>query len=79
MQQGLKTRPEVRKCKVCGKQQRLRVVSLFENSHLPLLTWVRAIYLMMQGKRGLAALELQYQLGLSLKQPSDSFVKSAML
>ncbi len=59
------TRPEVRRCKSCSKEQRLRAGSLFEKSHLPLLVWVRAIYLMMQGKRGISALELQRQLGLS--------------
>ena len=62
---SFKNRLEVRRCKSCNKDQRLRAGSLFEKSHLPLLTWVRAIYLMMQGKRGISALELQRQLGLS--------------
>jgi len=61
----LETRPEVRQCKACRKQVRLRVGTLFENSKLPMLTWVRAIFLMMSGKRGISALELQKQLELT--------------
>ena len=41
----LKARPEVRRYKSCGHNQRLRAGSIFEKSHLPLLTWIRAIYL----------------------------------
>jgi len=55
-------RPEIRECKSCRFQNRLRVGTIFQNSKLPMLTWVRAIYLMMMGKRGISALELQRQL-----------------
>lgn len=58
----LKTRPEVRECKSCGCQIRLRAGTIFQDSKTPMLIWVRAIYLMMQGKRGISALELQRQL-----------------
>jgi transposase-like protein len=58
----LKSRPEVRECKTCGYQVRLRAGTIFQDSKTPMLTWVRAIYLMMQGKRGVSALELQRQL-----------------
>lgn len=58
----LKSRPEVRECKSCGRQIRLRAGTIFQDSRIPILTWVRAIYLMMQGKRGISALELQRQL-----------------
>lgn len=61
----LKSRPEIRQCSGCLKQIRLRVGTLFENSKLPLLIWMQAILFMMQGKRGLSALELQRLLGLS--------------
>lgn len=56
--------PEIRQCKGCRKHVRLRVDTMFNNSKLPLLTWVRAIYLAMQGKRGISALELQSRLGI---------------
>jgi len=57
-------RPEIRECKSCGFQHRLRVGTIFQNSKVPMMTWVRAIYLMMMGKRGVSALELKRQLKL---------------
>jgi hypothetical protein len=61
----LECRKEIRQCTSCFKQVRLRVGTMFENSKLPLLTWMQAILFMMQGKRGLSALELQRLLGLT--------------
>lgn len=60
----LHTEPEIRQCKHCRHHTRLRVGTIFSKSKLPLLTWVRGIYLAMQGKRGISALELQSRLGL---------------
>lgn len=57
-------RPEVRTCRGCLKQNRLRAGTIFQNSKIPILTWVRAIYFTMQGKRGISALELKRQLGM---------------
>ena len=56
------TRPEIRKCTSCKQIIRLRVNTIFEHSKLPLLTWLRAIFLMMSGKRGVSALEIFKQL-----------------
>ena len=53
------TRPEVRTCKKCRIETRLRAGTIFESSKLPLLLWLRAIHLQMQGKRGISALELK--------------------
>jgi len=61
----LKSNPEIRECKACRHHLRVRVGTMFEQSHMPLLTWVRAIFLMTQGKRGVSALELQRQLELT--------------
>lgn len=58
------SRPEVRECDYCRKQIRLRAGTIFEKSKTPILTWLRAIGLVMQGKRGISALELQRQLGM---------------
>lgn len=58
------SRPEVRTCRSCLKQIRLRAGTIFEHSKTPLLTWIRAIYFVMQGKRGVSALELKRQLGM---------------
>ena len=60
----LVSQPEIRQCKSCRHHERLRVNTMFSNSKLPILTWIRAIYLAMQGKRGLSALELQGRLGI---------------
>ena len=53
------SRPEIRTCRQCLKQIRLRAGTLFEHSKLPLRIWLQAIQLLMQGKRGISALELK--------------------
>jgi transposase-like protein len=55
-------RPEVRKCKGCESQIRLRVGTILQDSKLPILKWVRALWFVMQGKRGISATELKRQL-----------------
>jgi hypothetical protein len=55
---------EVRECKNCHFAVRLRANTIFQNSKIPLLIWLRAICLVTQGKRGIAALELQSDLGM---------------
>lgn len=54
--------PEIRKCQGCEAHVRLRKGTMFENSNLPMLTWLRAIYFVMSSKRGVSALELQRRL-----------------
>jgi len=54
--------PEIRKCQSCGKHVRLRAGTMFENSKISMLNWVRAIYFTMSSKRGISALELQRRL-----------------
>lgn len=61
----LRSRPEVRQCSDCKHTVRLRSGTMFENSKLPLLLWMQAIYFVMQDKRGVSALSLQRLLGLS--------------
>lgn len=56
--------PEIRKCQECYHRVRLRTETIFQNSNLRLLTWLRAIYWVTQGKRGISALELKRQLGM---------------
>lgn len=58
------TRPEVRECRLCNKQVRLRPGTIWQNSKLPMLIWMRAIFLVMQDKRGVSALQLKRLLGL---------------
>jgi len=61
---ALATRPEVRTCKGCRRQLRLRAGTIFESSKTSLLLWVKALFYVMQGKRGISAQELQRHLGL---------------
>ena len=58
-----KSRPEVRECRACHKQIRVRSGTIFESSKTSLLLWCKAIFLVMQGKRGISAAELQRHLG----------------
>lgn len=55
---------EIRECKSCQHRMRVRAGTMFEKSRTPLLTWLRAIYFVMQGKRGISALELKRILGM---------------
>jgi len=54
--------PEVRECKRCHFEIRLRANTIFQNSKMPMLVWLRAICFITQGKRGISALELQAEL-----------------
>jgi hypothetical protein len=54
--------PEVRECKVCHFEVRLRANTIFQNSKTPMLLWLRAVCFVTQGKRGISALELQSEL-----------------
>jgi hypothetical protein len=56
--------PEVRECKECHFEVRLRAGTIFQKSKTPLLIWLRAICLVTQGKRGISALELRADLGM---------------
>ena len=56
------TRPEVRRCRQCAKEVRVRAGTMLEHSKKPLLMWARALFLMMQDKRGVSALYVQREL-----------------
>lgn len=55
----MKKNPEIRKCQTCGLRVRLRANTIFQNSKIPILTWLNAVCFITQGKRGISALELQ--------------------
>lgn len=50
-------------CAGCRKQCSLRSGTVFDNTKLPLTTWLLALYLLSQSKTNLAALELMRHLG----------------
>jgi hypothetical protein len=54
--------PEIRECKRCHFEVRLRANTIFQKSKIPLLIWLKAICFITQGKRGISALELQAEL-----------------
>jgi len=55
-------RPEIRECRSCRRQLRLRAGTIFQDSKTSILVWVRAVFFVMEGKRGISALELQRRL-----------------
>jgi transposase-like protein len=62
--QGRTCRPGLCRCRDCQKQFTVTVGTIFEDSHLPLSTWVKAIHQMSSSKKGMSALQLQRNLGL---------------
>jgi hypothetical protein len=58
----IRSRPEVRKCAACRRHIRLRAGTILQNSKLPVLSWLRSIFLMMQSKTGVSALQVKRQL-----------------
>ena len=53
---------EIRECRNCHLYVRLRANTIFQNSKVPMLIWLKAICFMTQGKRGISALELKSEL-----------------
>lgn len=62
-----RTRPEVRTCRLCRRQVRLRAGTILEHTKIPLLNWVQAIFLVTQDKRGVSAVQLKRQLSMKSK------------
>lgn len=52
-------------CSSCRRQTSLRAGTVFDNTKLPLTTWMLALYLLSQSKTNLSALELMRHLGVS--------------
>jgi transposase-like protein len=60
-------RPGVWKCGGCRKQFTVKVGTIFEDSHIPLATWLRAIHLLCASKKGMSARQLHRMLGVTYK------------
>jgi transposase-like protein len=63
--QGASTRPGVYKCKDCRKPFSVTVGTVMERSHIPLHKWVLAAHFMSSHKKGMSALQLQRDLGVT--------------
>jgi transposase-like protein len=55
------------KCKYCRKQFTVTVGTIFESSHIPLSTWLMAIYLLCSSKKGMSAHQLHRMLKITYK------------
>lgn len=55
------------KCKDCRKRFTVKVGTMFEDSHIPLLTWFMAMYLFSSHKKGISSLQLHRDLGVTQK------------
>lgn len=60
-------RPGVWKCKGCRKQFTVTKGTIFEDSHIPLNTWLMAIHLICSSKKGMSAHQLHRMLGVTYK------------
>ena len=64
---GTKTFRRVWMCRSCRKQFSVLIGTIFEGTKIPLSKWLMGIYLMSASKNGIAALELQRNLGITYK------------
>lgn len=64
---GEKHRKGLLHCKGCRKQFTVSVGTIFEGSHIPLHKWIIAFNLMCSSKKGISALQLSRQLGITYK------------
>lgn len=62
--QGESARPGLLMCNGCRRQFTVTVGTIFEDSHIPLRSWVMAFQMMCASKKGVSAKQLQRQLGL---------------
>lgn len=60
-------RPGVWKCSACRKQFTVRVGTIFEDSHIALSVWLKAIHLLCASKKGMSAHQLHRMLGVTYK------------
>ncbi len=64
---GKSTRIGTYKCYVCRKPFTVKVGAVFESSHIPLNTWLQALYLIRASKKGFSSNQLHRTLGVTLK------------
>ena len=64
---GKSTRIGTYKCYACRKPFTVKVGTVFESSHIPLNTWLQALYLICASKKGFSSNQLHRTLGVTLK------------
>ena len=55
----------VHECRVCGYQGSVTAGTIFHKTRVPLRDWLWAIYRMSQGKKGISAVQLSKEIGVS--------------
>jgi transposase-like protein len=60
---GGNVRPGLLNCNPCRKQFTVTIGTIFEDSHIPLRSWVMAFQMMCASKKGVSAKQVQRQLG----------------
>lgn len=64
---GKSTRIGAYKCYACRKKFTVKIGTIFEDSHIPMRTWLQAIYLMASSKKGISSNQLHRTFGISLR------------
>jgi transposase-like protein len=64
---GESTRIGVRKCYQCRKMFTVKIGTIFEDSHLPMTTWLQAIFMIAGSKKGVSSNQLHRALDVTLK------------
>jgi transposase-like protein len=64
---GKSTRIGTYKCYACRKKFTVKIGTIFEDSHIPMRTWLQAIYLMASSKKGISSNQLHRTMGISLR------------
>jgi transposase-like protein len=59
--------PHVLYCKECDYQFTVTAGSIFHDSHLPLIKWFAAVYLLCESRKGMSANQIKRTLGISYK------------
>ncbi|OGA45566.1 MAG: hypothetical protein A3G25_04830 [Betaproteobacteria bacterium RIFCSPLOWO2_12_FULL_63_13] len=65
--QGKAHRVGVWKCKDCREQFTVTVGTVFERSHIPLHTWMQAVFLLCSSKKGMSSKQLERTLDVTYK------------
>jgi transposase-like protein len=63
----LEKTPKLFYCKLCDYQFTVTAGTVFNDSHLPLIKWLTATYLICEARKGMSANQIKRQLGISYK------------
>src|SRR5574341_583581 len=58
---------EILRCKACKKEFSVITGTIFEDSHIPLETWIRASILLSSSKKGISSHQISRMLGITQK------------